>query len=92
MAEIGTGRSLSSGRPEAGPVGRCGERALQKLPSAGTANVSSEVVALVGGLLGCEPGLSGEQPARYNMIGGLVDRLDADQSAAAEAEHREVAA
>ena len=23
MAEMGTGRSLSSGRPEAGPVGRC---------------------------------------------------------------------
>jgi len=25
MAAMGTGRSLSSGRPEAGPVGRCDE-------------------------------------------------------------------
>ena len=44
-----------------------------------SASVGAQIVAHIGGLFGCEPGIAGEQPARHDMVGRLVDRFNADQ-------------
>ena len=67
---------------------RIGDAALSGRQPAG---VGPQIVTFVGGLFRRQSGVAGQQPARHDMVGCPVDRFDADQPPAAEAEYREIA-